>query len=327
MSTIRMVLRPGFRPYLILAIVILLLSAFDAGQGRFLAIATAFSALQTFATFGPVALGLGLTMLIGEFDLSVASVFGLAGCVALLMGVTDPWTGLACALGIGLVFGLAQGLLITKLKLGSVPVTLGGLLTATGTAYVVTGNRAVSSDHVELAMAIDEPVASLLSIHSLIVLGIFAVAGIVFSFTRLGRDLVALGSDRRSSIMIGLSVDRLLIGSFVFSAMAAALGGALLSMSLATASPSGLSDVLVPAAAAAILGGVSLAGGTGTPLGIAAGVLTLTVLRSGLNAIAAPPFAHDLATGVILLVVAISDAAFLRHRLMAVRAHIRRCLR
>jgi ribose/xylose/arabinose/galactoside ABC-type transport system permease subunit len=323
MPAIRIVLQPRFRPYLILAIVIVLLSAFDAGQGRFLTVATAFSALQTFATFGLVALGLGLTMLIGEFDLSVAGVFGLAGCVALLMGVTDPWLGFAGALGIGLVFGLAQGLLITRLELGSVPVTLGGLLTATGMAYVVTGNRAVSSDHVELAMAIDAPLASLFSIHSLIALGVFALAGIVFSFTRLGRDLVALGSDRRASIITGVSVERLVIGSFVFSAMTAALGGTLLSMGLATASPSGLADVLVPAAAAAILGGVSLAGGTGTPMGIATGVLTLAVLRSGLNAVAAPPFAHDLATGLILLAVAISDAPLLKHRLLALRARVR----
>jgi ribose/xylose/arabinose/galactoside ABC-type transport system permease subunit len=322
MSTLRIVLQPGFRPYLILAIVVLLLATFDAGQGRFLTIATAFSALQTFAAFGLVALGLGLTMLIGEFDLSVAGVFGLAGCVALLMGTTDPWVGIACALGIGLVFGIAQGLLITRLELGSVPVTLGGLLTATGTAYVVTGNRAVSSDHVELALALDEPMAGVLSIHSLIALGVFALAGIVFSFTRLGRDLIALGSDRRASIIAGVSVDRLVIGSFVFSALTAALGGTLLSLGLATASPSGLSDVLVPAAAAAILGGVSLAGGTGTPMGVAAGVLTLAVLRSGLNAIAAPPFAHDLATGLILLAVAISDAPFLWHRLIALRARV-----
>ena len=90
MSTIRIVLQPAFRPYLILAIVILLMSAVDAGQGRFLTIATAFSALQTFATYGLVALGLGLTILIGEFDLSVAGVFGLAGCVALLRTREPP---------------------------------------------------------------------------------------------------------------------------------------------------------------------------------------------------------------------------------------------
>jgi ribose/xylose/arabinose/galactoside ABC-type transport system permease subunit len=324
MPTIRTVLQPGFRPYLILVIVMLLLSVFDAGQGRFLTLATAFSALQTFATLGLVALGLGLTMLIGEFDLSVAGVFGLAGCGALVLGATNPWLGMACAIAIGLAFGLVQGLLITKLGLGSVPVTLGGLLTASGMAYVLTGNRAVSSDHIELAMAINDAVATVFSARSLIALAIFAAAALVFSFTRLGRDLVALGSDRRASITAGLSVDKLVIGSFVFSAVAAALAGMLLSIGLATASPSGLSDVLVPATAAAILGGVSLSGGTGTPLGIAAGVLTLTVLRSGLNAVAAPPFAHDLATGLILLAVAILDASFLLHRLIALKAHVRR---
>jgi ribose/xylose/arabinose/galactoside ABC-type transport system permease subunit len=81
-----------------------------------------------------------------------------------------------------------------------------------------------------------------------------------------------------------------------------------------------LSDVLVPAAAAAILGGVSLSGGTGTPLGIAAGVLTLAVMRSGLNAIGAPPYAHDIAMGAILLTVAVLDSAHFGQRMRQLRA-------
>jgi ribose/xylose/arabinose/galactoside ABC-type transport system permease subunit len=68
-----------------------------------------------------------------------------------------------------------------------------------------------------------------------------------------------------------------------------------------------LSDVIPPAAAAAILGGVSLAGGTGRPLGIALGALTLGLLRAGLNALGAPPFINDIALGGILLTVAILD--------------------
>ena len=66
--------------------------------------------------------------------------------------------------------------------------------------------------------------------------------------------------------------------------------------------------MLVPATAAAILGGVSLSGGTGRPLGIAAGVLTLGVVRAGLNALGAPPFMNDIATGSILLAVAMAAA-------------------
>ncbi|HEY1749018.1 MAG TPA: hypothetical protein VGG11_19950 [Xanthobacteraceae bacterium] len=118
-----------------------------------------------------------------------------------------------------------------------------------------------------------------------------------------------------------MSAKKPLIGAFASSGFMAAVGGAMLSYGLALATPSGLSDVLVPAAAAAILGGVSLAGGSGTPLGIVAGILTLTVLRSGLNAVAALPFAHDLTTGFILFAVAAFDAPYLWRRWTAFRVH------
>lgn len=318
------VLQPKFRPYLILALVIALLTAIDAGSGRFLSVATAYSTLQSFSTFGLVALGLGLTMLIGEFDLSIAGVFGLAGCVAVLTGAGNAWIGLLCALAVGALFGFAQGLVITVLDLGSVAVTLGGLLTASGLSYVITHNQTISSDNLDLAMTLNDRIAGLFSIRSLVALMAFVAAAVAFAGTRLGRDLIAIGSDRKAAIIAGVSVKKLLLGAFTFSGLMAALGGSLLSYGLASASPSGLSDVLVPSAAAAILGGVSLSGGTGTPLGIVAGVLTLTVLRAGLNAVAAPPFAHDLATGCILFVVAVSDAPYLLRRLTAIGHRFRR---
>ena len=317
-------LESKFRPYVILGSVVALLAIIDSGGGRFLTAATAYSTLQSFSTFSLVALGLGLTMLIGEFDLSVAGVFGLAGCVAVLTGETNPWLGLVCALAVGGVFGCAQGLIINAMKLGSVAVTLGGLLIASGLAYVITHNQTISYENIDLAMMLNDRIALLFSVRSLVSLGVFTIAVVVFAATRLGRDLIAIGSDRKAAIIAGVSVRNLLLGAFTFSGVMAALGGALLSYGLASASPSGLSDVLVPSAAAAILGGVSLSGGTGTPLGIAAGVLTLTVLRTGLNALAAPPFAHDLVTGSILFLVAVSDAPYFYRRLAWLESRLRR---
>lgn len=317
-------LESKFRPYVILGSVVALLAIIDSGGGRFLTAATAYSTLQSFSTFSLVALGLGLTMLIGEFDLSVAGVFGLAGCVAVLTGETNPWLGLVCALAVGGVFGCAQGLIINAMKLGSVAVTLGGLLIASGLAYVITHNQTISYENIDLAMMLNDRIALLFSVRSLVSLGVFTIAVVVFAATRLGRDLIAIGSDRKAAIIAGVSVRNLLLGAFTFSGVMAALGGALLSYGLASASPSGLSDVLVPSAAAAILGGVSLSGGTGTPLGIAAGVLTLTVLRTGLNALAAPPFAHDLVTGSILFLVAVSDAPYFYRRLAWLKSRLRR---
>jgi ribose/xylose/arabinose/galactoside ABC-type transport system permease subunit len=312
-------LDPQLRPWAFLAGAIVLLLIADRGQGRFLSAATAFSALQAFATFGVVALGLGLTMLIREFDLSVAGLFGMAGCVAVLTGVEYPLLGLALALAIGIAAGAVQGWIMVRLDLGSVGVTLGGLLVFVGIAFVLTESRALAYPNMTVALALNERIAGIFSIRSLVALALFAAAAAIVGWTRLGRDLVATGSDRRAATIAGVNVDALVIGTFAFSGAVAALAGAMLSYSLAAAAPSGLSDVLVPAAAAAILGGVSLGGGTGRPLGIAAGVLTLAVLRSGLNAVGAPPFLHDIAMGSILLVVAILDGPALMRRLHALK--------
>ncbi len=132
---------PHVRPLMILAACMLLLAAVDWGQGRFLSAATPFSALQIFANGGMVALGLGLTMMIREFDLSVVGMFGLAGCIAVITGAANPWLGIGCALAIGLAAGIVQGLIIIRFALGSVGVTLGGLLTFVGIAYVLTESQ------------------------------------------------------------------------------------------------------------------------------------------------------------------------------------------
>lgn len=306
---------PHFRPLAILAACVVLLAVVDWGQWRFLSAATPYSTLQIFANVGLVALGLGLSMMIREFDLSVVGMYGLAGCVAVMTGAAHPWFGIAFAMSIGLVAGIVQGLIIVRFSLSSVGVTLGGLLTFVGIAHVLTENRSVPYDNLKVALLVNAPIAGFLSLRSAVSIAIFVVVALLFGFTRIGRDLIAIGSDRRAAMIAGVSVNVFVVGVFAFSGFCAAASGALLSYSLASASPAGLSDVLVPGAAAAILGGVSLGGGSGRPLGIATGVLILAVLRSGLNAVEAPPFVNDIAMGAILLTVAILDGPYLMRRL------------
>ena len=302
-------------PALVLLAVLAGLVLSDRGEENILTAATAFSSLQYFSTFGLVALGLALTMLIGEFDISVGGLFGLGGCVAVLTGNGDPWIGVAIALSTGLVFGIIQGLIITGFRLDSVAVTLGGLLTANGLAYVLTLNKTITFDNIDLALALNEPIAAIFSPRSIVVIAFFLAAILIFGTTRIGRDVIATGSNRRAAMISGVGVDRILVASFALSGALSALGGALLSYGLASASPAGLTDVLVPAIAAAILGGVSLSGGVGSPLGLAIGILTISVLRSGLNALGVPPFVNDVVSGAILLAVAIVGAPYLSRRL------------
>jgi ribose/xylose/arabinose/galactoside ABC-type transport system permease subunit len=101
-----------------------------------------------------------------------------------------------------------------------------------------------------------------------------------------------------------VSVARVLIGVFGASALMTALAGALLGYSLSTASPTIAVNQLIFAATAALLGGVSLAGGRGTPLGIAAGVLTLSIIQELLGIVAAASYVQSLVTGGVLFAVA-----------------------
>ena len=220
------------------------------------------------------------------------------------------------------IVGCAQGVAISRLHLPSISVTLGGLLTTVGLAYVLTENKTLVYNNIDLALSMNERIADLFTFRSLVACGLFVFIAIVLRWVCIGRDLVAIGSDQRAAYTAGVRVGPLIVLVFTGSGLLAAFSGGLLGYSLASASPSGLSHVLVPATAAAILGGVSLSGGTGTPLGIATGVLILGVLRAGLNALGAPPFAHDISMGAVLLLVAIVDAPGLRVQLQCVVAFI-----
>ena len=312
-------LAPSARPFTIMAGAILVMALIDRGTGYFFSLGTIFSVMQLFATLGLVALGLGLSMLVREFDLSVAGMVGLAGAIAVMTGVSNPWLGAFLGVGAGVASGLLQGIIMIWLGLSSVGVTLGGLLTLQGLTYVLTENRTIGYPNIAVALKLNAPIADLVSVRSVAALAVFVLAALVMTCTHIGRDVIATGSDRRASRIAGLNTDRIIIGVFAASGACAALAGVLLSYSLGAASPVALADVLAPAAASAIVGGVSVAGGRGSPMGIAAGVLTLCVLRSGLSAIGVEPHVHDLVTGIILVVIAVLDAPDLARRMTAWR--------
>jgi ribose/xylose/arabinose/galactoside ABC-type transport system permease subunit len=173
----------------------------------------------------------------------------------------------------------------------------------------------------DVALAVNSPVLYVFSLRSLIALAAFLAAAFFMARTRVGRDVYATGSDRRAAMVAGVRTSVIVPAIFACSGMLAALGGSLLSYSLAAASGVALTDALVPATAAAIIGGVSLMGGKGTPTGIVGGVLVLCLLSAGLNAIGTPPAVQDVVTGGVLFLVAIADAVDLDWRLFAIRRY------
>jgi ribose/xylose/arabinose/galactoside ABC-type transport system permease subunit len=312
MKRLRLNLRPGARsqgqtlPFGILATAIVILALLPLLGGYSIDTGNVYDIFQNFASYGLVALALGVTIIAGEFDLSVSSMYLLGGMVAVLTGTHSPILGIAAAIGVAIVVGAIQGSLIARFRLNSMPVTLGGYLTVLGVTYLLGNGNSVAYSNYNVGIQLDNPVLTIFSIHSLVSIGAFVLAALVLRYLRVGRDIRAIGGDRRSARTAGVRVDRLLVGVFVLSAIGAALPGALLSYSLATASPTNISfDVLTFSATAALLGGVSLSGGRGSVVGIAAGVLSLSVLQEILAIVNSPDYVQSLITGGLLLLVTI----------------------
>jgi ribose/xylose/arabinose/galactoside ABC-type transport system permease subunit len=305
-TTRRRVRAGDVAPYAILALMLLAFALLPAVTQYTVRTANVYDIFQNFAAYGLVALALGITIIAGEFDLSVSSMYLLGGMVAVLTGTGSPLVGILAALGTAMIVGLVQGSLIARFRLNSMPVTLGGYLVVLGITYMLSDSKSVIYENYDVGLRLDEPVLEIFSIRSLVALGIFAAAAIVLRYLRVGRDIRAIGGDRRAARVAGVPVDRLLVGVMIVSALGAALPGALLSYSLATASPTNIGfDVLTFSATAALIGGVSLSGGKGGPIGIAAGVLSLSVLQEILAIVRSPDYVASLITGGLLVAVTI----------------------
>jgi ribose/xylose/arabinose/galactoside ABC-type transport system permease subunit len=311
-------------PYLILAAMVVALALLPALSHYTVRTANVYDIFQNFASYGLVALALGITIVAGEFDLSISSMYLLGGMVAVLTGAGSPLLGILAALGTAVIVGIVQGSLIARFRLNSMPVTLGGYLAVLGITYILGHEKSVTFSNYTIGLRLDKPVVQVFSIRSLVSLGIFLVAFVALRYLRVGRDIRAIGGDRRAARVAGVRVDRLLVGVFVISALGAALPGAMLSYSLATASPTNIGfDVLTFSATAVLIGGVSLSGGKGSPVGIAAGVLSLSILQEFLSILASPDYVASLITGGLLLVVTIVWAPDLSRWFATIRVPVR----
>jgi ribose transport system permease protein len=219
-----------------------------------------FNTLQGLAQLGLLALGLGITMIAGEFDLSVAGTYAAGGMIAVQAGQSSPVLGMLAAVAAGAAIRRPAGRLIAALRIPSLPVTLATYIALLGLTSAMSGGLSVTYANASVTLALDRSVAAVFSAPSLITLAAFAVAALVLGRTRLGRQVRAIGGDRRASRVAGVRVGRTL-GLFTVSGTLAALGGALQSYSYASANPDPGLRPLILAAVACLAGGVSLAGG------------------------------------------------------------------
>ena len=280
---------------------------FGLSVNHYFSQANLYAIFQAFAFLGIIALGLSVTMVAGEFDLSVAAISTVAGLITVKFGGDSALLGILYAVIFGVVVGVANAALLPWLGVSSLVTTVGSMMFLTGVGYWLAGGRVLSYGNLDVSDFLDQSVAGIFSPRSLITIACFVVVSLVLRFTTLGRDLYASGGHRKAAIQSGARVGKALTVGFVISGGLSALGGGLLSLSLATASATMGSNILLQAASAAIVGGVALGGGIGSPLGVAMGVLILTILNNGLGLLNATSTQILLVNGLLLLIVVLLD--------------------
>jgi rhamnose transport system permease protein len=232
-----------------------------------------------------VALMMTLIIINGEIDLSVASVMGLASCVAAYLfhaGVPLPWALLG-ALASGALAGLINGFWTAYIGLPSLAVTLAGLIGYRGVARVLVEDRAYGGFPDWFNALGQQPQFGPLTVSIVIFLVLFAVTAVVLHGSALGRLVYVMGNNLQAARYSGVRVKRVKLLLFVASGTIAALAGLLYAARLGSVRGDMAQGFELDVITIVLLGGVSIFGGSGNLVGVGLSILVILNLRNGMG--------------------------------------------
>lgn len=232
-----------------------------------------------------LAFGVTFVIIAGEIDISVGAVASASGviiAVALLNAL--PWPiAVASGVGMGVVVGIINGLVVVKGRIPSFIVTLGMLSIVRGIALASTNASTIvfRNDAYRDIFAR----GSLLGIPAPVWVAIllFAVLGYVLHFTKFGADVYAVGGDAQLARLAGIDSDRVKIGAFVLCSSISAFAATVLTARVGNGQPEGAIGFELDAIAAVVIGGNSFSGGRGSLWRTALGALLIGILNNGLT--------------------------------------------
>jgi ribose transport system permease protein len=254
-----------------------------------------------------VAVGMTLVVMTKGIDLSVGSIVGISSMVAASLLPQSILLGIAAGFLVGLLCGLMNGILIAKLKLPDFIVTLGTMSIYRGAALIYTDGQPIYGIDKGFRAIFAGAVAG-------IPLAIALLADLLVRYTTLGEQIVAVGGNEEAARLSGVDVDRVKIAVYAISGVLSSVAGMILVARIGAAEPIGGNGFELQAIGAAVIGGASLFGGEGNPLGSLIGALTLGAMRNGLTLLNVPSFWQFVATGVVVILAVLADQVTRKRR-------------
>lgn len=233
-----------------------------------------------------IAMGLTFPLVTGEFDLSIgntASLSGVAACALIVDAGVSTLMAFAAAIGIGLVIGVLNGLIVTVLNVNALVATLGVGTIAVGVNYAIAGGAPVALSDPDAFL--DISLGRFLGLpHPVWLMAILAVGlWLLLNRTVLGKSMQAVGGNPVASRLSGIRVERVRLLAFAICGTLAGLAGILLATRTASAAVSAGDGYLLSSFAAAFFGSAVLRDAQFHIVGTLVGVITVAV---GFNAIA-----------------------------------------
>jgi ribose transport system permease protein len=293
-------------PLIGLLIIILLLAILSPA---FLTLLNILNVLRQASINGFQAFGLTLVIISGGIDLSVGSIVAFSGMVSALLilaGVT-PILAVLAGLVSGTAIGVLNGLLISKGKLQPFIATLGSMMVFRGLTLYISNGVPASKLGEGLIGFIGRGFVLGIPTPVYLLLLIFAVIAFVLRKTVFGKRIYAIGGNKRAAFLSGIDVDKNLVYVYAISGFLAALAGIVLMSRVDSAVPTAGIGFELSAIAAAVIGGVSLAGGKGKASGTLIGILIIAIIINGLNLLGTSSYLQQVITGLIIVAAVIAD--------------------
>ena len=290
-----------------LALALLIFAALSLASPYFLRSNNLLNQLDQSVVTGIVAVGMTFVILTGGIDLSVGSVLGVT---AVLMGLVMPHAGIAAGVAVAVVagglIGAFSGVLIARFGLAAFVVTLGVMAIGRSLAYIFSGATSISDIPPAISDLVYTPILGLPS-NVVTLLVLYLLAWLYLTYTKGGRVIYAIGSNREAARAAGLAVLWYSVLPYVISGALAGVAGVLLSAQVLSIDPLAGTALELDAIAAVVIGGASLYGGRGSMIGTLIGVFIMVMIRNGLNLLGVSPFWQGSAIGGIIIAAVLAE--------------------
>ncbi len=294
-------------------IALLLATVFFASQSeRFLSAQNFALILQQVMVVGVIAIGQTLIILTAGIDLSCGMVMALGGVVmtkvAADFGLPAP-VAIACGIGVTTLFGLLNGLLVTRIKLPPFIVTLGTLNIAFAITQLYSGSQTITDIPAGMT-ALGETFKlgdTAIVWGAVLMLVLYGLVWFGLRETAPGRHVYAVGNSPEATRLTGIATDKVLLGVYVLAGLFYGIASLLSVARTGAGDPNAGQTENLDAITAVVLGGTSLFGGRGIILGTLVGALIVGVCRNGLTLMGVSSVYQILVTGILVILAVATD--------------------